>query len=177
MGWGTWINAEMYFSRETFNYKDEVEDKIEENRKIIDMIIKKLMIRAAMNPSLMKQKYSECDADEEVPLEDTIYCDISQMMESYDGSLIENYRLSLLLENWDKRQGDYVENPAMDSLMYMDKNDSVHKIIDDNAESDDNKRMVVHKSLETDKVYVTPYDTFFKTFSKMNKDDEDNGNQ
>ena len=96
MGWSTELFCNVSYNKETFNSRGEVEDKISDLDKNIESCKKTIRDMALMTePS----KFMSKDSDESPyyfvteQVEDNL-----ELLEEY---IIERWKLSLLLENWD----------------------------------------------------------------------------
>lgn len=95
MSWSTELFCNISFSRETYNDKFEVEDRIKELEKLIQIVkngIRDLVIMT--EPS----KYCPNDYEPICWVVNT-FNDSIELMEEYT---IELYKLNLLLDNWDE---------------------------------------------------------------------------
>lgn len=94
MGWSTELFCNLSFNRETFNYKSEVRDKMEEYEKYLQHAKNRLRDLA-----LMTEPAKFC-REEEDPLMwiRSEYEDAMELIEEYT---IELYKLGILLDNWD----------------------------------------------------------------------------
>lgn len=108
MGWGTYCNAELYFSRETFNSKYEVEEELKDVRNNMKRIEQQIAMLCAGNA----KDLLNCKDCENYPMDavDVLTTKLNELKEWYQESVVDEYRLELLLENWDTRHGDYIEN-------------------------------------------------------------------
>ena len=95
MGFGTYLYTDIYFSRETYNSKHQVEDALEEARERLRYAKEKLAKLA-----FMTEPNKFC-VNEESP--DT-YLDneLRYAFEEFEEAVIDDYKLTLLLDNWDE---------------------------------------------------------------------------
>ena len=95
MGFGTYLYTDIYFSRETYNSKHQVEDALEEVRDRIKWAKEKLTKLA-----FMTEPNKFC-VNEESP--DT-YLDneLRYAFEEFEEAVIADYKLNLLLDSWDE---------------------------------------------------------------------------
>lgn len=111
MSWGTYCNAELYFSRATYRYKEEVEEHLSEVRQDIHRVETQIAMLCAGNAKdiLNCKDCENCSMD---PI-DVLTTRLNELKEWYKESLIEEYRLELLLENWDTRNGDFIDEDKL----------------------------------------------------------------
>lgn len=95
MGFGTYLYTDIYFSRETYNSKYEVEQALEETRERLRYAKERLTKLA-----FMTEPNKFC-VNEESP--DT-YLDneLRYAFEEFEEAVIDDYKLTLLLDNWDE---------------------------------------------------------------------------
>lgn len=92
MGYGTAFNVEIYLSRQIFNSKYELEQKIEENKKWISNNISKLKMFAAANPrDIVDPEWKEEPVN-------WLNNQIDDIIESIEEFSFENYRLEMYLD-------------------------------------------------------------------------------
>lgn len=108
MGWGTYCNVELYFSKETYNDKYEVEQELEDVRNNMKRIEQQIAMLCAGNA----KDLLNCKDCENYPMDavDVLTTKLNELKEWYQESVVDKYRLELLLDNWDTRHGDYIEN-------------------------------------------------------------------
>ena len=95
MSWSTELFCNISFSRETYNNKFEVEDKINELERCI--LIAKNDLRDLV---IMTEPNKYCpEGDDTLCWVINTYKDVLELIEEYT---IELYKLNLLLDNWDK---------------------------------------------------------------------------
>lgn len=99
MGFGTYLLSETYFSRETFNSKREVEDRIQETEEYISKLKEKLTSFVIMTEP---NKFCPKDCD---PLY-WLSSEISEILEELEDSWVDLYRYRILLDNWDISHND-----------------------------------------------------------------------
>ena len=119
MGFGTWCTADLYFSHVTYRDRFEVEDEIKFFKEQNDHIVGKIKMLAAGNPKdLLDTKDIEgVDCD---PIE-CLDVYLARELETLKENTIEIYKLELLLENFDTRGGDFVnEDKLREELMHLD---------------------------------------------------------
>ena len=92
MGWGIEFNADIYLSRQVFNSKTEVEEKIEEIVQYINNSKSMLMMFASSTPKdIIPEEW------EENPL-DWINNQINEILDTLQEDMIKTYNLRLYLE-------------------------------------------------------------------------------
>lgn len=92
MGWGTAFNTEIYLSKQIFQHKWEVEEKIQENEKWISDCITKLKMLAIANvKDIIDPEWKE----ESVTW---INNQVNDLMGMIEESSFENYRLNMYLD-------------------------------------------------------------------------------
>lgn len=94
MSWNTELFCNITFSRETFNYKSEVEDRIEETEKLLQTM--KDQIR---NFVMMTEPRKFCPENYDPLI--WINNEYEDLMASIEEYSIELYKLRILLDNWD----------------------------------------------------------------------------
>ena len=95
MGWSTELFCNIHFNRQTYNSKYEVESQLEEVNNWITTLKEKLRDLAIMTEP---RKY--CDEETQNPY----YFVVNQFQDcitELEDSIIEKYKLELLLDNWD----------------------------------------------------------------------------
>lgn len=111
MGWYTFVDGEMVFYKETWQHKEEVQDRIDDNKKDIeDVKLEMAMLVAGRIEDLIQTKDCE-DNDIDVPM--AIRWKLEDLWERLEDAQYENWKLEFLLENWDKRHGTFIDNPLM----------------------------------------------------------------
>jgi len=104
MGWGTSFKTDIYLSRQIFNSKYELEEKIEGNKQFLNNSIQKLKMFAAANPKdIVDPEWKE------EPI-NWLSNQIDNLMESIEEMLYENHRLELYLEYINEECGGLIEN-------------------------------------------------------------------
>lgn len=106
MSWSTWVKAEIDFNRKTYDNKYQVEEDLDELDKIEQLHRDYLMIMIGSGPSPFAEK--DCEGEYINPL-DTVRSKAAEAIDELKGIAIERFKLSLLLENWDERDGDYIK--------------------------------------------------------------------
>ncbi len=111
MGWGTTLFTNLYFSRETFRSKLQVEDALESQRSMFADAKQNLRKYAFMTePRRFMSEDELKDSNPDVWLEERVNDAISTIEETS----VEIYRLELLLERWDNchnEQGLAIDPP------------------------------------------------------------------
>lgn len=98
MGYGTYVKVELYFSRQEFKSKDEVEEKIQECNETINDAKSKILLMQS-GSLVIPQEWK----DEPISWIKSMYDDLFETIEE---NLIEKYRLELLLRNFDHQEFD-----------------------------------------------------------------------
>lgn len=96
MGWGTTLYTSLYFSRETFRTKYEVEDALKDAKKMRDLY--KDRIKAMVYMTEPNKYYSIEEGD----ILEQVQNDLDIQFNELDDYNYEIYKLELLLEEWDK---------------------------------------------------------------------------
>lgn len=96
MGWGTSFCADnLCLSRQHFNSKDELEESIEEDERLIDTAEQDILSIASATPK-------DISPSEEDPL-DYVIGSVREQLEFIQETCIEKYIKELLLDNWDTK--------------------------------------------------------------------------
>lgn len=96
MGWGTTLYTSLYFSRETFRTKYEVESALKDAKKMRDLYKDKIKAMVFMTEPNKYYSIEEGDILEQVQN------DLDIQFNELDEYNYEIYKLELLLEEWDK---------------------------------------------------------------------------
>lgn len=113
MSWGTDLFCNIYFSRETFNSKESVEDLVRDTRNMIEHVQDKIRTLSYMTEP--KKFYNDNEFSSPTEFIDfTLKECFSNLEEAY----IDLYRYELLLENWDKCHKDGLAIPPPEELGY-----------------------------------------------------------
>lgn len=109
MGWYTFVDGEMYFYKETWQHKEDVKDRIEDNKKEIeDVKLEIAMMVAGRVQDMIHTKDCE-NNDVDIPM--ALRWKLEELWERLEEASYENWKLEFLLENWDNRYGDFIDNP------------------------------------------------------------------
>lgn len=92
MSWGTDFTTDIFLTRQSFSNLYELENKIEDNNKLISSIKSRIMMYGSSSPSELIPEDWEEDAINFIAQR------IEELFEEYEEVLIENYRLYLYLE-------------------------------------------------------------------------------
>ena len=95
MGWATYLTTTIEYYKETYKTKFEVEEAIEESKKLIEVCEKDLYSYAIMTEP---QKFCPEENDPIIWLRN----EIEDNIELIKDETIKLYKLELLLEEWDK---------------------------------------------------------------------------
>ena len=96
MAWGTTLYTSLYFSRETFRTKYEVENALKDAKKMRDLY--KDRIKAMVFMTEPNKYYSIEEGD----ILEQVQNDLDIQFNGLDDYNYEIYKLELLLEEWDK---------------------------------------------------------------------------
>lgn len=112
MGWYTFVDGEMVFYKETWQHKEDVQERIDDNKKDIeDVKLEMAMLVAGRVEDLIQTKDCE-DNDIDIPM--TIRWKLEDLWERLENAQYENWKLEFLLENWDKRHGTFIDKSKED---------------------------------------------------------------
>ena len=100
MGWGTYLRTDLYFNRETFNSKYQVEEALNETRKSLRDLRSAILQLAIMTEP---EKFFKPEPGEDYPefCLDALNKRMDYLLEEFENMTIEEYKLSLLLDEWD----------------------------------------------------------------------------
>lgn len=104
MGWQTDVITQIVFNKETYNSIYEIEEEIESNNKCIQNIKDELYIMTIARPEDLLIHNEEIDLL-------GLQRDVRDKLELLEECIIENYKLEILRDNFDLRDGDYINNP------------------------------------------------------------------
>lgn len=104
MGWQTDVITQIVFNKETYNSIYEIESEIETNNKCIQNIKDELYIMTVARPEDLLIHNEEIDLL-------GLQRDVRDKLELLEECIIENYKLEILRDNFDLRDGDYIDNP------------------------------------------------------------------
>ena len=104
MGWQTDVITQIVFNKETYNSIYEIEAEIECNNKCIQNIKDELYVMTIARPEDLLIHNEEMDLL-------GLQRDVRDKLELLEESIIENYKLEILKDNFDLRDGDYINNP------------------------------------------------------------------
>lgn len=119
MGWGTYFYTWKYFSKETFNDKSDVEERLEETKQVITKIEGEIKAFVMMTEP---QKFMPEEEDDPLWwLSDRI----RELLEELDEFYCKRYDYEMILDRWeechDKESGLAIPHPDEESLhSYMD---------------------------------------------------------
>ena len=111
MSYGTYCKAKLYFSHETYRDKWQAEERLEDVRDNIHMIETKIAMYCASEPRKALDT-KDCEGAEMNPV-DVMYRELVDLKEWYKELIVEEYKLELLLENWDSRTGDFIDEDKL----------------------------------------------------------------
>lgn len=104
MGWQTDVIAQLVFNKETYNSYYQVDDEINQNKRTIQNIIEELSVMATARPEDLLIHNEDMDLI-------GLQREVKDKIEILEECIIENYKLECLKENFDLRDGDFIENP------------------------------------------------------------------
>lgn len=104
MGWQTDVITQLVFNKETYNSIYEIEEEIESNNKCIQNIKDELYVMAIARPEDLLIHNEEMDLL-------GLQRDVKDKLDLLEECIINNYKLELLKENFDLRDGDFIKNP------------------------------------------------------------------
>lgn len=96
MSFGTYLTTDLYYSRKSYTSRYEVEQDLEETRKMIEMMKSRLKTFAFMTEPQKFMDKEEC-ADPMCFIEHGV----QEALEELEEYIIEEYKLSILLEHWE----------------------------------------------------------------------------
>lgn len=97
MSFGTYLFCELYFNKETYETKEQVQSDLDE----VTSYIKDLETRL-VNYGIMTEPDKFIKTEEEVVnLVNVVQSEINAIIEQLEESYIDRYKLNLLLDNWD----------------------------------------------------------------------------
>ena len=104
MGWQTDVITQIVFNKETYNTIYEIESEIEDNNRCIQNIKDELYVMTIARPEDLLIHNEEMDLF-------GFQRDVRDKLELLEESIIENYKLEILRDNFNLRDGDYINNP------------------------------------------------------------------
>lgn len=107
MGWGIYCNNDLYFHKPNFSNKYDVDGEIDDCKKAIDSCKQQLLIIAASDPKNLIEK--DCE-DNELSLVESIKITVNRVLVDLEENIINEYRYSILQENWHFTSGDFVNH-------------------------------------------------------------------
>lgn len=107
MGWESSVNADIAFSKRTYNSLSDVESDLKDCEKIINRCKERLIVLASLHPKDLIEK--DCEG-EEFPIEESIVSKVNEILEEYDEAQYDLTKLELFKSNWHRRSGDFVKS-------------------------------------------------------------------
>ena len=104
MSWQTDVITQLVFNRETYNSTYSVLDEIRDNERVIQNITEELSVMVTSRPSDLLLHNEDMDLL-------GLQREVKAKLELFEECVIENYKLECLKENFDLRDGDYINNP------------------------------------------------------------------
>lgn len=112
MGWYTFVDGKMVFYKETWQHKEDVLDRIEDNKKEIeDAKLEMAMLVTGNAKDLIQTKDLE---NNDIDTLMAIRWKLEDIWERLENAQYENWKLEFLLENWDKRHGTFIDKSKED---------------------------------------------------------------
>ena len=136
MGWGTYLVTPMYFSKETYKTKYEVEKALNEVKETISHCKARLKNFAIMTEP---QKFCPEDMD---PMS-WIESEVEEILEALEWAYTDDYKLTMLLDRWDDchdKNGNAIIPPKPYKLWRMNfcGGDFIKEVYPDGTEVTDN---------------------------------------
>lgn len=100
MGTGCWLRTTIHYRGESFKTKDDVQDKIDQNNRIIEMCERDLLMYMTMTEPAKFWRESESEVGE-TPLT-WMYNEVQRCIDGIKECTEENSRLYILLYEWDE---------------------------------------------------------------------------
>ena len=116
MGWCTEFQSSVYFSKETYNRKYELQERLEETKEGLETLKRKLIALIASNPKDLINK--DCEGNE-FSLEDSIIQKTEDWLEVFEEYYADMLKYVDALEYFHLRSGDFVK-PDMYAKFYQD---------------------------------------------------------
>lgn len=116
MSFGTWLTTDLYFSRETFNHRSEVESALKENTEELERAKADLTMLAFMTEP---QKFCEKEESPEHYLREMLDYAIGALCEAS----IRDFMLTKLLDAWNDvhdKDGKAIKPPEGETKQYID---------------------------------------------------------
>ena len=104
MGWQTDVITQLVFNKETYNSPYAVLDEKRHNEEKIHEIIEELSNMATSRPEDLLLHNENMDLF-------SLQRMVKDKLEVFEECIIENFKLECLKENFDLRDGDFIENP------------------------------------------------------------------
>lgn len=117
MGWYTFVDGEMDFYKETWQNKEDVQKRIEDNKKEIEAVkLEMAMLVTGRIKDLFQTRDIE---DNDIDIPTVVRWKLEDLWKRLEDSQYENWKLEFLLENWDRRSGTFINNPVIqDNSVY-----------------------------------------------------------
>ena len=104
MGWQTDVITQLVFNKETYNSPYAVIAEIRDNEKVIQNITEELSVMVTARPEDLLLHNENMDLL-------GLQREVKNKLEVLEDCIIENYKLECLKDNFDLRDGDFIENP------------------------------------------------------------------
>ena len=105
MGWETNVLTQLVFNKQTFDSPYSVEEEIRINEKTIQNIVEELLVMAVSRPEDLLIHNEDKDLL-------SLQREVKDKIELLEECIIDNYKLTILKENFELRDGDYIKNPG-----------------------------------------------------------------
>lgn len=105
MGWETNVLTQLVFNKQTFDSPYSVEEEIRINEKTIQNIVEELLVMVVSRPEDLLIHNEDKDLL-------SLQREVKDKIELLEECIIDNYKLTILKENFELRDGDYIKNPG-----------------------------------------------------------------
>lgn len=105
MGWETNVLTQLVFNKQTFDSPYSVEEEIRINEKAIQNIVEELLVMVVSRPEDLLIHNEDKDLL-------SLQREVKDKIELLEECIIDNYKLTILKENFELRDGDYIKNPG-----------------------------------------------------------------
>lgn len=111
MSFGTNCPVNLYFSHKTYKYKSDAESDLEDVRENIRNIETRFAMYAAADPR-MALNTKDCENNEMNPV-DVLAAELRDLRDWYKEEILKEWQLEMLLDNWDARTGDFIDEDKL----------------------------------------------------------------
>ncbi|MGN0144136.1 MAG: hypothetical protein ACI398_04085 [Clostridium sp.] len=105
MSWETNVLTQLVFNRQTYDSPYDVDEEIRINEKSIQNIVEELLVMAVSRPEDLLLHNEDKDLL-------SLQREVKEKIELLEECIIDNYKLTILRENFELRDGDYIKNPG-----------------------------------------------------------------